>query len=347
MARHGIEHLTPVTVDKRPLAVALAFPPEQETTDTKPLLLLTAGPVLQMLGDGLPHPLLLLPPGSAVPVPLLAEPTIPSPQEQPDTASPTTRFLERLAALQPRIAQLIIHHWYDEFDAYERDNLVQAGIVHLWRAYLREPAKFDSAGDGLWFGVAKQGARHEINREYRRRFRQRGSGARRDRQIVETVFSAGDLLARMAYKFQGKDEPDETLLDCTTVYSHDTAAIQHVDRRLYVAHLEHLIYSGTDPSDHPRIRRILGYMREGCSIADMVRQEDLARSTIQRTITRIREACGAVQSAQANKRRDYGDSKDQHIRELREQGHSGPEIARLTGTGDKFVYTRLRAMKLI
>ncbi len=306
-----------------------------------------------------PAPRLLLAVGSSGLEPAHLEPltprsgiifTAPSAEAVPAAetpAEPPDAFTRRLDGLWFRLEQIIRGRWAGEVDTYELDNLVQAGLVHLWEAYTREPEKFEARGDGYWYAAAKYGAKRERFREFRQRFKQQGTGSSRQRRHVEVVVSAGDALAtRRAADRAEQDEPDETLLDTATIYSHDTAAICAADRRIDVPLLERRIYAGTHPVDHPLIDRILGYMREGRSVLEMARLEQVPPATIRCTIRRIRQACGAAQSAKANKRRDYGDSKDAHIRELWQRGCRGPEIARLTGTGNRFVYGRLRAMAL-
>ena len=81
-----------------------------------------------------------------------------------DLSGEYTAFVDRLGTLRFRIERMIRNRWWDDFDAYELDNLIQAGIVHLWRAYCKHPDTYTAAGDGYWFATAKRGARNEIAR---------------------------------------------------------------------------------------------------------------------------------------------------------------------------------------
>jgi hypothetical protein len=256
-----------------------------------------------------------------------------------------TPFVTRLEALRFRIERLIKNRWYDDFDAYELDNLIQAGIIHLWRAYCKNPDTYTSAGDGYWYATAKRGAYYEILREYRQRYRQQGSGSWSTRANVEVVVSAGDLLA--AHALNGVcDDLDETALSGDTVYGSETEEIQEADRCIDIPCLEETIYAGTDKQDHPMIAKILGYMREGLTQQQMAKRAKVKVATIRCTIRRMQQACGAAQEAKHNRQRP-GDSFDAKIRAYREQGLGGTEIARLIGTDHKFVYRRLHTMQLM
>jgi DNA-directed RNA polymerase specialized sigma24 family protein len=256
-----------------------------------------------------------------------------------------TPFVTRLETLRFRIERIIISRWYDDFDAFELGNLIQAGIVHLWRAYCKKPDTYTAAGDGYWFATAKRGAYHEIIREYRQRYRQQGSGKSSTRKNIEVVVSAGDLLATHALN-EVCDDLDETALSTETVYGNETEEIQDADRRIDIPCLEETIYAGTNPQDHPMIAKILRYMREGLTIQQMAKRAGVKVATIRCTIRRMQQACGAAQEAKHNRKRP-GDSLDGEIRTYREQGLGGPEIARLIGTDHKFVYRRLHAMQLM
>ncbi len=253
-------------------------------------------------------------------------------------------FVTRLGALRFRIERMIWNRWWDDFDAYELDNLVQAGIVHLWRAYCKHPEEYEAAGDGYWFATAKRGARNEIAREFHQRYRRVGSSSSANRTTAEVVVSAGDLLA--ADTFEDSDERDEAELSLETVYGSETEEIQEVDERIDIPCLEEVIYSRTDPADHPLITKILQYMREGLTKTEMAKREGVKVGTIKCMIRRIQQACGARQEAKKNWEKP-GDRFDAKIRLYRERGLGGPEIARLIGTDWKFVYSRLHALKLM
>ncbi|MCC6974698.1 MAG: hypothetical protein IT322_11895 [Anaerolineae bacterium] len=267
------------------------------------------------------------------------------PAQAAELTQEETPFTQRLTRLWCRIERLIIKKWYDQFDTYELDNLVQAGIVHLWQAYSRAPEIFDEGGDAYWYQTAKCGAHHEVIREYRQRYRQQGSGTYHERRNVEVVVSAGDLLAARSV-LDDTDELDESVLSSDTIYHHDTEEIQGTDRRLDVPRLEAMIYSGTHPSDHPMITSVLGYMREGLTKREMAKRAGVKVATIRCTIRRMQQACGAAQEAKVNRKRP-GNSLDEKIRAYREQGLSGTEIARLIGTDFMHVYRRLHALQML
>lgn len=256
-----------------------------------------------------------------------------------------TAFVDRLGTLRPRIERMIRNRWWDDFDAYEVDNLIQAGMVHLWRAYCKHPDTYEEAGDGYWFATAKRGARNEIAREFHQRYRRVGTSSSANRTTKEVVVSAGDLLAADLLE-DDCDERDETQLSIDTVYSSETEEIQEADQRLDIPCLEETIFAGTDPSDHPLIKKILGYMREGITKTEMARRAGVNVATIKCTIRRIQQACGARAEAKKNWKKP-GDRFDDKIRVYRERGLGGPEIARLIGTDWKFVYSRLHTMKLM
>ncbi len=256
-----------------------------------------------------------------------------------------TAFVDRLGTLRFRIERMIVNRWYDDFDAYELDNLIQAGMVHLWRAYCKHPETYEAAGDGYWFATAKRGARNEIAREFHQRYRRVGKSSSPDRTTKEVVVNAGDLLATDLLE-DDCDDCDEAELSIDTVYSSETEEIHEVDERIDIPCLEGTIFAGTDPSDHPLITKILGYMREGISKTEMARREGVNVATIKCTIRRIQQACGARQEAKKNWKKP-GDRFDSKIRMYREKGLGGPEIARLIGTDWKFVYSSLHAMKLM
>jgi hypothetical protein len=256
-----------------------------------------------------------------------------------------TPFVTRLGALRFRIERMIRNRWWDDFDAYELDNLVQAGIVHLWRAYCKHPETYEAAGDGYWFATAKRGARNEIAREFHQRYRRAGTGLSANRTTKEVVISAGDLLAGDIFE-DDHDERDETTLSIDTVYGSETEEIQDADRRIDIPCLEEEIYVGTDPSDHPMIAKILGYMRAGLTKTEMANREGVNVGTIKCMIRRIQQACGARADAKKNWQKP-GDRFDGKIRMYRQRGLGGPEIARLIGTDWKFVYSRLHAMQLM
>ncbi|MEP7287461.1 MAG: hypothetical protein ABI947_17015 [Chloroflexota bacterium] len=294
-----------------------------------------------------PHPLLLLPPG---PVLLLLSSGLPLDANETLSAvskasTPTETFEERHAHLRPRIERMIRHRWYDEFDAYELDNLIQAGIVHLWQAYCRNPDLYNAAGDGYWFATAKHGARNELCHEYRQRYRRRGSSASATQTTVEVVVSSTALLEAFATT-QDLNDVDEALLSSDTIYSSETDEIRDADLRIDIPSLEATIYSGTNPQDHPMITQILGFMREGLTKAQMAERAGVKVSTIRVIIRRMQQACGASQEAKQNRKRP-GDSLDAKIRVYRDKGLGGPEIARLIGTDWTFVYRRLHAMNLM
>ncbi len=256
-----------------------------------------------------------------------------------------TPFVSRLETLRFRIERMIRNRWYDDFDPYELDNLIQAGIVHLWRAYCKHPDTYAAAGDGYWFATAKRGARNEIAREYHQRYRRVGSAASANRTTAEVVVSAGDLIATTALA-DDLDERDEAELSSDTVYSSETDEIQEADLRIDIPCLEATIFAGTDPADHPMITRILRYMREGLTKTQMAERSGVNVATIKCTIRRIQQACGARQEAKRNWKKP-GDRFDARIRVYRERGLGGPEIARLIGTDWKFVYSRLHTMQLM
>src|SRR5258708_13170337 len=73
-----------------------------------------------------------------------------------------TPFVTRLESLRFRIERMIKNRWYDEFDAYELDNLIQAGMVHLWRAYCKNPDKYSAAADSYRDATPKHVPPHEL-----------------------------------------------------------------------------------------------------------------------------------------------------------------------------------------
>ena len=322
-----------------------------------PFLLLAAGPIFLLLSDGIPesqHP------ASTI---TTSEPDIKhiegicseqdgvsslTPEQPPQSvydAQQEAVFVERLTRLRSRIHQLIGNTWFGEYDAYEQDNLVQAGIIYLWRAYRCNPAKLDAKGDAYWYAIAKCGAKYEVVREFRQRFRQKGRGAPNERQKIEVVLSAGDLLA--AKTLHGEEgDLDETSLSCDTQYTHDTEVIRESDCRMDIPTLEHQIFTGTDPVDHPLIRQILGYMRDGLSQNQMADCLGVKSATIRCTVRRMRQACGALQKSKENQKHP-GNSLDEKIRTLRSQGVSGPDIGRRIDMNASFVYRRLRAMNIV
>ncbi len=261
-----------------------------------------------------------------------------------DLSMEYSAFVSRLESLRYRIERIIINRYYDEFDAYELDNLVQAGMVHLWEAYRKHPEMFDAKGDGYWYATAKRGAFYEIVRDHRRRFRQEVVGSGGSRRKVEVVVSSGDLLARSDCDDCG--ELDEAVLSGETVFGSETEEIQEADRRIDIPCLEATIFAGTNPKDHPMITKILGYMREGLTMTEMAKCAGVNVDTIRCTIRRMRQACGAAQEANKNRKRP-GASLDGRIRALREKGLSGPEIARRVGTEFAFVYRRLHTMRMM
>lgn len=260
-------------------------------------------------------------------------------------------FLTRFEQLRPRIEQLIKGRWGSELDAFETDNLIQAAFVHLWEGYTRRPNVFDERGDGYWYAAAKQGAFNEFVGEFRQRYRQQGSGAKSNRKNVEVLVSAGDILAARSQTIYSiaveADEPDETVLTRDTAFTRELHSYQEVDNRIDLERLIRAIYQGTAPKDHPLISQILDWMQDGLSLNEMARTAGVKVATIKCAVRRIRQACGAVQSAKDNKRNGYGDTKDEHIRKLFARGVKAPEIARLIGSNHKFVYSRLHALNLM
>jgi DNA-directed RNA polymerase specialized sigma24 family protein len=327
-----------------------------------PFLLLTAGPVLRLLSAGsLSQPAVeqVVPPltieapridhspvlQTNADVACLWSPAPPAEAEISHPGATDPRFLERLTALRPRIESLIRRRWYDDFDTYELDNLVQAGLIRLWKAYTRDPERLNAAGDPYWYVIAKTGARHELSREYRQRFRRQRTGDGTQCRFVEMVLNTDDLLAAKATA-EHVTEWDETSLSHDTVYARETDDIQTADRRIDIPRLERLIFSGTNPVDHPLIRTILGFMREGMTKQEMAVHAGVNVATIRCAIRRMQQACGAAPEVHQNQKRP-GASLDGKIRSLRERGLGGPAIARLIGMDWTFVYRRLRLMKLM
>lgn len=261
------------------------------------------------------------------------------------TIEDTSKFQCRFFQLQPRIEQLIQRRWRHDVDVFELDNLIQAGFVRVWLGYLRNPEEFWSHGDGYWYAAAKRGARDEFLREFRQRYRQKGSGHAQPRQYIETVCNAGDLLASR-YPDETDGDIDETTLS-HEIMARDTEQYLEVDRRIEIAQLLAQIYRGTDPRDHPIISRIIAWMSEGLSFSEMASEEGVKTATIRCMVRRIRQACGALQSTKANKRNGYGSTKDKRILSLFRKGIKVPQIARLVGSDHKFVYRRLRSLNAI
>jgi hypothetical protein len=304
----------------------------QERTQPPEPLLLTAGSIFLLLSAEVsPHD---------CPLPLHTGYDPPTHDRDQDE-----RFTQRLSGVRSRIERLITRRWYGDFDAYELDNLIQAGLVYLWNAYRRDPNKLDGTTDAYWCAIAKRGAYYEIAHEYSQRYRKQGSSRHGKRTLVETVLSTGDLLAaRMAQ--EGSSELDETSLSSETCYTHDTAEIQEADQRIDIPRLERLIFQGTHPTDHPIMRQILGYMREGLTKTEMAECAGVKVATIRCTIRRMQQACGAAQEAKKNRQKP-GASLDERICTYRKQGLGGTEIARLIGRDWTFVYRRLHIMQLM
>jgi DNA-directed RNA polymerase specialized sigma24 family protein len=192
-------------------------------------------------------------------------------------------FLCRFERLQPRIDQIIRARWGNELDPYETDNLIQAAYIHLWMGYERQPEKFDIYGDGFWYATAKRGASNEFIQEFRQRYRQQGTGSSKNRQNIEVVVNSSDLLASLhlgsSNSSSEADNIDETFLQQDIIYAHDATSFQEVETRLDVEQLVRTVYHGTATQDHPRITRILDWMKEGCSFAEMARREGVKQGT--------------------------------------------------------------------
>src|SRR5512135_894049 len=149
-----------------------------------------------------------------------------------------TAFVNRLGTLRFRIERMIVNRWFDDFDAYELDNLIQAGMVHLWRAYCKHPETYEAAGDGYWFATAKRGARNEIAREYHQRYRRVGSSRTPERKTLVEVVVNGDDLLSAAPPDDDLEERDPAELSGDTVYGSETDEIQEVDLRIDIPCLE-------------------------------------------------------------------------------------------------------------
>lgn len=334
--------IRPVDMPSRPQNPVVSQPPSKEYLNLQKdePLLLAAGPILFLLSTGLP----------TADKEVSVEQAPPLTEENPTCTLETSSlgFTARLEQVRPRIASAVYARWRGDFDVYELDNLIQAGLVGLWRAYERDKTKLEKAGDSYWYSIAKRGAYQEVCREHAQRVRRKGGGSSKQRQRVEVVINAQDILAQQHCNSDSDDtdEEDETLLLGDTFYRRETEEIRHIHTRLEVARLEHLIYTGTHESDHPLIGRILGYMREGLTQTEMAQIEGVRVATIQCTIRRMRQACGAAATVSVNHQQGR-QQLDARIRTLREQKRSGTEIARLVGMSTEFVYRRLRQMNLV
>lgn len=252
-------------------------------------------------------------------------------------------FVARLKSVKPRLEAYVYRRWYEEFDVFERDNLIQVALVYLWQAFQREAHALTLKNDYYWLGIAKRGALYEISREHRTRFRRQGKrGTRLEKQPI--VVSVEDELERR-YPEGKSEELDPALLSGDSTYQSDTQQIIAADRRLDCAILVQQILTGTSEVDRPLIQSVLGFMREGLTQQEMARRKNVKVSTIRVTIRRIQQAAGAFQQAKENRKRP-GISFDKRIQELRSRGLGGPAIARLIGMHPKFVYRRLEYIEI-